>query len=97
METPGASDLVPATTASEAARAEIHAGPVERRLGASVFLGEGVELLEMIGVEHGLAEVGDRPHEGAGIRILGRALLLAEADRPNGLATLPCMQHDSDT
>ncbi len=46
-------------------------GRVERRLRAAVLLGEGVELLEMVGVEHGLAEVGDRAHQHAGIGVLG--------------------------
>ena len=45
-------------------------GRVERRLRAAVLLVEGVELLEMVGVEHRLAEVGDRAHQHARIGVL---------------------------
>ena len=40
-------------------------GRIERGLGAAVRLVIGFELLEMVGVEHGLAEVGDRAHQHA--------------------------------
>ena len=47
------------------------------------FCDEGVELLEMVGVEHGLAEVGDRAHQDARIGVLdGPGLLAARGDGP---------------
>ena len=47
-------------------------GRVERRLGSAMFLEERVELLQVVGVEHGLAQVGDRTHQDAGIGVLDR-------------------------
>ena len=41
----------------------------------------GVELLEVVGVEHGLAEVGDRAHQDAGIGVFAGSFL-TEASPP---------------
>ena len=42
----------------------------------------GVELLIVVGVEHGLAEVGDRAHQDAGIRVFAGSFLTAEPSPP---------------